>query len=170
MGLSEALLPEVDQEMANTRKTLERLPEDKLTWKLHEKSMTMGALAVHLATIPSWAVPTIQEDALDIAPAGEPFYQPSPAHSRTGVLDMFDTNVRAARAAIAEAMDKHLLQPWTLLAGGQAVFTLPRITVLRSMFMNHSIHHHAQLGVYFRLNDIPMPALYGPSADEEGMS
>jgi uncharacterized damage-inducible protein DinB len=83
---------------------------------------------------------------------------------------MFDTNVRAARAAIAEAMDKHLLQPWTLLAGGQAVFTLPRITVLRSMFMNHSIHHHAQLGVYFRLNDIPMPALYGPSADEEGMS
>ena len=170
MGLSEALLPEFDHEMANTRKTLERLPEDKLTWKPHEKSMTIGELAAHLATISSWTIPTIHEDALDIAPAGEPLYQPSPAHSRTGVLDMFDTNVQAARAAVAETMDKHLLQPWTLLFGGQAVFTLPRITVLRSMIMNHSIHHRAQLGVYFRLNDIPVPAIYGPSADEAGMS
>jgi uncharacterized damage-inducible protein DinB len=156
--------------MANTRKTLERFPEDKLTWKPHEKSRTMGKLAAHLATIPSWTVPKIHEDTLDIAPAGEPLYQPSPAHSRTGILDMFDTNVQAAQAALAETMDKCLLQPWTLLSGGQAVFTLPRITVLRSMIMNHSMYHRAQLEVYFRLNDIPVPAIYGPSADEAGMS
>jgi len=169
MGLSEALLPEFDYEMANTRKTLERVAEDKFTWKPHKKSMTMAELAVHLATIPGWAVPTIREDALDIAPPGEPPYQPPPAHSRTEVLEIFDKNIQAARAAIAEARDEHLLQPWTLLSGGQTVFTLPRITVLRSMIMNHSIHHRAQLGVYLRLNDIPVPAIYGPSADEGGM-
>lgn len=169
MGLSEALLPEFDHEVANTRKTLERVPEDKLTWKPHKESMTMGELAVHLASIPSWAVPTIHEDALDIAPPGEPPYQPPPAHSRTEVLEMFDTNVQAARAANAGAMEEHLLQFWTLFSGGQAVLTLPRITVLRSMIMNHIIHHRAQLGVYLRLNDSPVPAIYGPSADEEGM-
>jgi uncharacterized damage-inducible protein DinB len=169
MQLSEALLPEFDYEMANTRKTLERVPEAKLTWKPHEKSMTMGELAVHLATIPSWTVPTIREDVLDVAPIGEPPYQPPMAHSRAEILEMFDKNIQAARAVIAEARDEHLLQSWTLLSGGETVFTLPRITVLRSMIMNHSIHHRAQLGVYFRLNDVPVPATYGPSADEEEM-
>jgi uncharacterized damage-inducible protein DinB len=169
MGLSEALLPEFDYEMANTRKTLERVAEDKFTWKPHKKSMTMAELAVHLATIPGWAVQTIREDALDMAPPGEPPYQPPQAHSRPEILEMFDKNIQVARAAIAEARDEHLLRPWTLLSGGKTVFTLPRITVLRSMIMNHSIHHRAQLGIYLRLNDIPVPAIYGPSADEGAM-
>jgi uncharacterized damage-inducible protein DinB len=169
MGLTEALLPEFDDEMANTRKTLERVPEDKFTWKPHEKSMTMRELAIHLATIPGWVVPMIRQNVLDIAPPGEPPYQPPSADSRTEVLKIFDENVEAARAAIAGARDEHLLQPWTLLSGGRTVFTLPRSTVLRSMIMNHSIHHRAQLGVYLRLNDIPVPAIYGPSADEGGM-
>jgi uncharacterized damage-inducible protein DinB len=131
--------------------------------------MTMVELAIHLATIPSWAVPTICEDALDIAPPGEPPYQPAPGRSRTELLGIFDKNIQAAGAAIAEARDEQLLRPWTLLSGGQSVFTLPRITVLRSMIMNHSIHHRVQQGVYLRLNDIPVPAVYGPSADEGGM-
>jgi uncharacterized damage-inducible protein DinB len=169
MGLREALLPEFDDEMANTRKSLERVPEDKLRWKPHDKSMTMGELAVHLATIPGWAVQTIGQDALDMAPPGEPPYQPPSADSRTRILAIFDQSVEAARAAIAGVKDEHLARPWMLLSGGKTVFTLPRSTVLRSMIMNHSIHHRAQLGVYLRLNDIPVPAIYGPSADEAGM-
>jgi uncharacterized damage-inducible protein DinB len=169
MGLSEALLPEFDHEMANTRKTLERVPEGKFRWKPHEKSMTMGELAIHLATIPGWAVPTIGQDALDIAPPGGPPYQPPSADSRTQILEIFDENVEAARAAIAGAKDEHLVQPWTLLSGGKTVLTLPRSAVLRSLIMNHSIHHRAQLGVYLRMNDMPVPAIYGPSADEGAM-
>ena len=169
MGLSEALLPEFDHEMANTRKTLERVPEDKLGWKPHEKSMTMGRLAAHLAEIPGWASHTIEQDSLDLAPPGAPPYQPTRANSRKEILDMFDSNVTAARAAIADARDDHLMKPWSLLSGGRTILSLPRIAVLRSFIMNHGIHHRAQLGVYLRLNDLPVPAIYGPSADEGGM-
>lgn len=169
MGLSEALLPEFDHEMANTRKTLERVPEDRLGWKPHEKSMAMGRLAVHLAEIPGWVVPTIDQDSLDVAPPGGPPYQSPKGNSRREILAIFDKNVAAARAAIAGAMDAHLKKSWSLLSGGKTAFTLPRIGVLRSFIMNHSIHHRAQLGVYLRLNNVPVPAIYGPSADEGTM-
>ena len=169
MGLSEAMLPEFDQEMANTRKTLERVPEGKLAWKPHEKSMTMSRLATHVAEIPSWAIFTIEKDSLDIAPPGAPPYQPQLANSRKELLEIFEKNILAARKAIAGATDQHLLKPWSLLFGGKTIFTLPRISVLRSTVMNHLIHHRAQLGVYLRLNDVPVPAIYGPSADERGM-
>lgn len=169
MGLSEALLPEFDHEMANTRKTLERVPEDKFAWKPHEKSMTLARLATHLAEIPGWTTFAIEKDALDIAPPGAPPYQPPKPSARQEILDMFDKNVAAARAALAGAKDDHLVKPWTLLAGGKTIFTLPRIAVLRSVVMSHSIHHRAQLGVYLRLNNVPLPALYGPSADEGTM-
>ncbi|MGH7433334.1 MAG: DinB family protein [Candidatus Methylomirabilales bacterium] len=169
MGMSEALLPEFDHEMANTRKTLERVPEGKLGWKPHEKSMTMGRLAVHLAEIPGWASLTIEQDSFDFAPPGAPPYQPPQANSRKEILAIFDDNVAAARAAIAGADDGQLKKPWSALSGGKTAFTLPRIGVLRSFIMNHSIHHRAQLGVYLRLNNVPVPAIYGPSADEGGM-
>ncbi|HEV8132120.1 MAG TPA: DinB family protein [Acidobacteriota bacterium] len=169
MRISGTLLPEYDQEMANTRKTLERVPEDKFGWKPHEKSMTLGRLAQHLSEIPSWANFTIDKDSLDIAPPGAPPYQPPRANSRRELLQLFDKNVTAARAAIAGASDEHLKKPWTLLFGGKTVFTLPRIAVLRTSVMNHGIHHRAQLGVYLRLNNVPVPALYGPSADEGSM-
>lgn len=170
MGLSEALLPEFDHEMANTRKTLERVPENKLSWKPHEKSGTMGWLATHLANLPTWVVSTLDKNSLDLAPPGGTAVGPiPPARSRKEVLEMFDKNVAAARAAIAGASDAHLGKPWTLLHGGKTVFTLPRIAVLRSFIMNHSIHHRAQLGVYLRLNNVPVPAIYGPSADEGAM-
>ena len=166
MAISQALLPEFDHEMANTRKILERVPEHKLDWKPHAKSMTMGGLATHVAQIPSWAVETINRTELDIAPPGQPPYRATMAESRRQLLETFDKHVADARSAIAAASDAHLMQNWTLLAGGKTIFTMPRVAVLRSMVMNHGIHHRAQLGVYLRLNDVPIPGMYGPSADE----
>jgi uncharacterized damage-inducible protein DinB len=168
MKLSETLLPEFEHEMANTRRTLERVPEDKLDWQPHEKSMTMGGLTTHLANIPSWAMHGIDQDSLDVAPPGEKPLRIEPVQSRAEALAMFDRNVAAARAAIAGASDEHLLKPWSLLSGGRTVMTLPRVAVLRSFVMNHNVHHRAQLGLYLRLNDVPVPAIYGPSADEGG--
>lgn len=168
MSLSKSLLPEFDQEMANTRKTLERVPEDKFDWKPHEKSFSMGHLASHIATLPSWAVMTINQDSIDIAPAGEPPLVGPEAKTPEELLGIFDSNVTAARAAIAGASDEQLFKPWTLLSGGNTVLTLPKIAVLRGFVMNHGIHHRAQLGVYLRLNDVPVPSIYGPSADEGG--
>ena len=163
--MKEAILPEWDQEMANTRKTLERVPEDKFGWKPHEKSGTMGWLAGHLANLPSWAVLTLEKEEFDIQPPGPP-PKVEPPKNRKELLEMFDKNAAAARAAIAQASDELFLKPWTLLKGGQKVMSLPRIAVVRSFVMNHNVHHRAQLGVYLRLNDVPVPAIYGPSADE----
>jgi len=169
MPISQALLPEFDHEMSNTRKTLERIPENDFTWKPHPKSMPLGRLAGHIAEMPGWAVPAIAQDSLDIAPPGSPQPQGTVAQSRQHVLDLFDKNVADARAAIAGASDEQLMKPWSLLVGGRTIFTMPKIAVLRSMVMNHTIHHRAQLGVYLRLNNIAVPSIYGPSADEGQM-
>ena len=166
MSIGESMLPEFDHEMANTRKTLERVPDDKLAWKPHAKSFPMGHLASHLANLPGWTNVTIDMDEFDMAPAGEPVKSPE-CHSRQEVLEVFDKNVSNARAALAGISDEKIFQPWTLLAGGNQVLSLPRVAVLRSFVMNHIIHHRAQLGVYLRLNDIPVPSIYGPSADEQ---
>jgi len=170
MPISEVLLPEFDQEMANTRKLLECLPEDKWTWKPHEKSMPLGRLAGHVAELPSWAVNTIRRSSLDLTPAGGgPAFQPFIANSRRELVTTFDKNVGEAREAIAGATDEHLHQIWTLIYRGQTVLSMPRAAVLRSVVMNHLIHHRAQLGVYLRLNDVAIPGMYGPSADEGKM-
>lgn len=169
MTLSEMLLPEFDEEMIPTRKILERVPEEKFAWKPHEKSMTMLRLASHVADLPGWTVFTIGQDSLDIAPKDGPKYPGPTINSRQDLLDTFDKNVAAARAAIASAADEHLMKPWSLLAGGHVIFTQPRFNVLRRVCINHLVHHRAQLGVFLRLNNIPLPAIYGPSADEGGM-
>jgi uncharacterized damage-inducible protein DinB len=166
MSISQQLLPEFDLEMANTRKTLERVPADKFDWKPHQKSTTMGGLATHLANIPTWAVHAIKEDSIDIMPVGKPPLRAEPAASTEEVLERFDKAVAAAREVISQASDEHIMKPWTLLAGGKTVMTLPRAAVLRGFVMSHTIHHRAQLGVYLRLNDIAVPSIYGPSADE----
>jgi uncharacterized damage-inducible protein DinB len=165
MGLSESLLPEFDHEMANTRKTLERVPDDKFDWKPHEKSSPMGSLAGHLANLPSWGSLTIGSDSFDLAPGGEAVKTPA-LSSGKDVLVTFDDNVAKTRSAIAGASDQELFKPWTLMSNGNTILTMPKIAVLRSFVMNHMIHHRAQLGVYLRLNDIPVPSIYGPSADE----
>jgi uncharacterized damage-inducible protein DinB len=169
MGLAQSMLPEFDHEMANTRKTLERIPEDKFDWKPHEKSTTLRGLGTHLSNLVSWAVHVIERDELDVAPVGGEPLRAKPVESVQEAVETFDKNVAAARAAIAGASDEHLMKPWTLLAGGKTIFTQPRVGVLRGMIMNHTIHHRAQLAVYLRLNDVPVPALYGPSADEGAM-
>jgi uncharacterized damage-inducible protein DinB len=166
MAIRDMILPEFDNEVATTRKTLERVPEGKPDWKPHEKSMPLGRLAAHVAEIPGWAHETIDLDSLDIHPPGAAPPQPNVMTSRKQLLALFDASVAKGRAAIAGASDEAFAKPWTLLAGGHAVFTLPRIAVLRSYVLSHLIHHRAQLGVYLRLNNIPVPAIYGPSADE----
>ncbi len=165
MPLNQALLPEFDQEMANTRKSLERIPDSKLSWKPHAKSMTLGALGTHLATISGWSEAILGQDSFDVKNA-----PPNPElKSHAQMLESFDKNVAAARKAIAGATDEQLMKPWALLSSGKEVFKMPRVAVLRGFIMNHTIHHRAQLGVYLRLNDIPVPSIYGPSADEGSM-
>lgn len=161
--IGEVLLPEFDHEMANTRKTLERVPEDKFGWRPHEKSPTMIWLAGHVANIPSYGPVTLSTEFFDLE---APFERPKEPRSRNELLDGFDANVKSCRAAIAAASDEQFRTAWTLKAGAKTIFTMPRVAVLRSMMMSHLIHHRAQLGVYLRLNDVPVPAIYGPSADE----
>lgn len=167
MTMSASLLPEFDNEMANTRKVLECVPDDKLAWKPHEKSMTMGRLAGHVAEMPGWITNGIQVDELNLTPGegGQNFVAYS-ATSRAELLATFDKNVAAARQALAGASDEHMQQMWSLIFNGKRVVHMPRAVVVRSMCMNHMIHHRAQLGVYLRLNDIAIPGVYGPSADE----
>jgi len=169
MKISEALLPEYDQETANTRRTLERVPDDKLDWKPHPKSFSMGSLATHVCGLTGWTVDIVEKDSFDVAPVGQPPYKDEPVKSQKELLERFDKNSKAARAAIAGASDEQFMQSWSLLAGGKTLFSMPRIACIRSFVMNHLIHHRAQLGVYLRLNDIPVPAIYGPTADEGSM-
>lgn len=167
MKISESLLPEFDQEMANTRKVLMRVPPAKFSWKPHPKSYEMGALAAHIANMADWGGLTLQTDSFDYAPPGAPPYQAPKFSSTEELLAAFDKSVANARSALAAADDSQMLAPWNLMAGGKTIMTMPRVAVIRSFVMNHTIHHRAQLGVYLRLNDIPVPALYGPSADEQ---
>ena len=166
MAIREAMLPEFDQEMATTRKVLDRVPEDKLGWKPHEKSWPMGDLATHLVNLPECVDIAIKQDSLDLAPPGAEPQRAKPVTSHAEMLERFDKAVAAARATLAEASDEHLLKPWTLLRGGQTILTLPRVAMLRGFVISHMIHHRGQMSVYLRLNDVPVPSIYGPSADE----
>ena len=163
MTMSQTLLPEFDNEMRLTRKALERVPDDKFDWKPHAKSMTMGNLASHLAELPGFGTAMITTDGMDFD-KGE--YVPAVVKNRAETLALFDKTVAAAREAIVGATDDHLRQPWKLIYQGKPMFDAPRAVGLRAMVMNHIIHHRGQLTVYLRLNDIPVPGIYGPSADE----
>ena len=151
--------------MANTRKTLERVPEDKLSFKPDPKSMDLGRLAGHIAEMLSWGVITLQTDSLDL----DGSHQPLIATSRAQLLSEFDKNASSARAALEKASDADLMKTWSLTMGGKPLLSMPKVGVIRSMVLNHVIHHRAQLTVYYRLTGVPVPALYGPSGDE-GMS
>jgi len=163
MSLSQSLLPEFDQEMAGTRRVLERVPADKLSWQPHDKSMSFGRLAVHVAELPSWTTLTLNTSELDFAATPD---NPAKAETTEDLLNIFDKASSEARAALAGVSDEELFKPWALRNGEHEIFKMPKIAVLRGMVMNHIIHHRAQLTVYLRLNDIPVPGLYGPSADE----
>jgi uncharacterized damage-inducible protein DinB len=163
MAIRDMLLPEFDEEMANTRKMLERAPEDRFDYQPHPKSWKLNRLAGHIADLPMWAVHTMQLDLLEMEPGQ---YQPFEPTSRKELLDQFDKYVAEARAAIAAASDEQLNKIWNMKWQGKTVITMPRISVLRSVVLNHLIHHRAQLGVYLRLIDVAVPGMYGASADE----
>jgi len=167
MRIADALLPEFDQEMGNTRKCLERIPTAKFSYKPHPKSFDMGSLAVHIATVCDWGAITLAQDSFDYAPVGAEPYKPPVAKDTAELLAMFDKGSKQFRAALAATDDGSFMKPWSLLAGGNTVFTMPRIAVIRSMIFNHLVHHRGQLTVYLRLNDVAVPGIYGPSADEQ---
>ncbi len=165
MTIAQTLLPEFDHEMATTRTMLERVPGGKDDWKPHEKSMPLGFLASHIATLPVYAVTTLRQPELDFASPDAAKYRVPAFESTEDRLAAFDANVKSAREAIEMTPDAGMTVPWSLKNGDQTFFSLPRVAVLRSFFMNHLIHHRAQLGVYLRMLDVPLPSVYGPSAD-----
>jgi uncharacterized damage-inducible protein DinB len=165
MSIAESLLPEFDHEMVTTRQLLQRTPEAQAAWKPHVKSMSLGALATHLALIPVWGATTLTETELDLNPPGGPAYMPPAFQPTAALLALFDDNVKKTRAAIATTSDDAFMVPWTLKDGGVQVFSLPRVAVMRTFVMNHLIHHRGQYTVYLRLRDVPLPPSYGPTAD-----
>lgn len=168
MNIADLLLPEFNEEMANTRKVLERIPDDKLGWKAHPKSNTIGWVGAHLAEIPGWLAPTIEQDSWDIHPVGgEPYRTPTFGSSRE-ILASFDANVAAAQKVLPKATNESLMKNWSLLMQGKPIFTMSRYSCIRSFILNHTVHHRAFLCSYLRLNDIPVPGMYGPSGDENG--
>jgi uncharacterized damage-inducible protein DinB len=159
--IKDGLLAEFDHEIGTTRKLLERLPDEKLAWKPHAKSMSLGGLGTHVANLPLWAGTILNEPSFDLANDTRAPEQPS----RAAILTTFDANATRARGWM-DKTDAEYAGRWSLLRGGQEVFSLPRIAALRSFVFSHIIHHRGQLSVYLRLNDIAVPAIYGPSADE----
>lgn len=167
MSIAQSILPEFEAEMANTRKVLAKIPDDKLTWKAHPKSNTIAWVGTHLAEIAGWVEGTLTQDAWDLNPADGPRYTSPVAGSRQEILELFDQHVAEAREAIAATTDAQFAQEWSLLDGGKPLMTLPRIAVIRTFVINHIIHHRAILCVYLRLNEIPVPGMYGSSGDPE---
>jgi uncharacterized damage-inducible protein DinB len=167
MAIKDALLPEYDHELATTRRLLERVPEAEFGWTPHPKSMTLGQLAGHVASIPFWCSATMDAPSYDVSSSNHKEARLEAPASRETLLKEFDTKVAAARASLAKATDAEMMAPWTLKSGTHEIFTLPRISALRSFVMNHLIHHRGQLSVYLRLKDVPLPPIYGPTADEQ---
>jgi uncharacterized damage-inducible protein DinB len=168
MRLNDWLLSELDLEGAYTRKHLERVPMDQLEFKPHDKSMTLGWLTTFLAVIPTWGGFTLTGDNFDAAPEGSQPPKQEVVRSSNELLTLFDGNVADVRAALSRASDEHLAAPWSLLPTGKTIFTQPRFLVFETYFLNHMVHHRAQLGVYLRLLGVAVPAVYSGSADEQG--
>jgi uncharacterized damage-inducible protein DinB len=160
MTHAETMLPEFDQEMATTRRLLERVPSDRGEWRPHPKSFPLGHLAQLVATMPGWVTTTIRQPAIDLA--GQAGYSFQKTES---LVEQFDRHVREAREALASASDVDFVAPWSLRRGDQVLLTLPRGAAVRQ-HVNHLIHHRGQLTVYLRLVDVPLPQVYGPTADE----
>jgi uncharacterized damage-inducible protein DinB len=165
MSIAQSLLPELEHEAATTRTLLALCPADRTSWKPHPKSFSLGDLGTHLANLPRWCSMTIAMPELDVAPADGPAFPPPVFTSIPDMLATFDANVASAREALAGATDAQLMEPWTLKKTGVTIFTLPKAACLRSFVLNHMIHHRGQLDVYLRLCDVPLPQVYGPTAD-----
>jgi len=161
MKLADTMLMELDQEAQTTKRVLDRIPEDKLSWKPHPKAFSLGQLALHIASVPASVAAAAVPDTME-APN---FSQPEPK-SRQEVLDTFSKSLESARAALKKMDDARLNSTWSLTKNGKVLMSVPRIAFLRSILMNHNYHHRGQLSVYLRMLDVPVPSIYGPSADE----
>ena len=161
--MNEGLIAELQHEAASTRKMLERVPVDKNDWKPHEKSMKLGRLASHVAELPAWIAMTMTTDELDLSKME---YKPTIATSTEQLVGVLDASVDKAVTALKNATPEDFHKPWTLRNGAHVIMTMPRVGVIRSMAYSHHYHHRGQLSVYLRLLDIPVPGMYGPSADE----
>ncbi len=160
----QGVLNEFTQEATNTRKMLERVPFEKRDYKPHEKSFPLGRLAAHVAELPAWITMAVKKDGLDFSDGS---YQSPKPESNADLLRVFDENVAAAKEALQSTDMEALMKPWTLRRGDHVLFTMPKIAVMRSFALNHLVHHRGQLSVYLRMNDVPLPSIYGPSADEK---
>ena len=165
-SIAAALSAEMEHEAATTRKVLERIPAEKFDYKPHEKSMTMGRLAAHIAEMFGWTPATLQQPELDFAKMD---YKPYEPPSTADLLEFFDKNVAEALDVLKNTTDSTFIEQWTMRNGETIYFTMPKVTVMRSFVMNHIVHHRGQLSVYLRLNNIAVPSIYGPSADEGNM-
>ncbi|HMS63727.1 MAG TPA: DinB family protein [Ignavibacteria bacterium] len=163
MKLNEALLAELQFEAQSTRKMLEVIPDDKLTWKPHDKSMTLQSLASHIVEIPLWAVETIDKDELDFATSD---YKTKTGNSSKELVEMFDANLAKAVESLKNTSDETLMKNWKMRAGDVIYMDMPKFQVMRGFILNHNVHHRGQLSVYLRLNNVPLPGVYGPTADE----
>ncbi len=166
MSIAALLLEDFDIEISNTRRTLERVPNDKADWTPHSRSMPMGKLAMHCATLPLFAFYVVEDEGMDMA-SSKREHASLVFESRDLCLARLDESAAMCRKALASASDEHLAKLWPFSFGAQTILNEPRSKTYKLLFLNHMIHHTAQLGVYLRLNDIPVPALYGPSADEQ---
>jgi uncharacterized damage-inducible protein DinB len=166
MKLTELFSAELEREAAPTRRTLERVPDGRFDWKPHEKSMSLGRLSTLVATLPSWIVMMINQDELDMHPPGGARFKPQELRTSSELVEALDASVAKAREALMHTTDEHLMTPWKFLVAGQTVSELPRHVMIRDAVFSHLAHHRGQLTVFLRLNDAPVPAIYGPSADE----
>lgn len=166
MPVIDGIIQEFTQECAITRKILEVVPEEHWDWKPHEKSMGMGQLASHIAESLAWTAATLDMDVMQMDPST---YEPFLAKSRTELLEAYDKNVKEATASMQGRSDKHLFANWRMEVDGQTIFEMPRTAVLKTFIISHQIHHRGQLDVYLRMKDVPLPQIYGPTADNPGM-
>ena len=163
MNLIDPILAELAHEGATTRRLLERLPQDRLGWQPHQKSMTLGRVATHIAEIPGWVGSIVEKDEFDLGASG---YVPPTLGSVAEIIAMFDKSVATAAETLKRQSNDRLLAKWQLKKNGQLVVEMPRLGMIRSFLMNHLIHHRGQLSVYLRLQNVPLPSIYGPTADE----
>lgn len=163
MDMLQAINGEIGQEAVTTRRVLERVPEDKFGWKPHPKSMSLGQLAMHVATIPEGITRIAQTDEFEVNPAA---FAPQQPKNREELLAALDSGVRTAQGYLASLTESSATTTWRAKSQGRELMAMPRIAMLRALLLNHWYHHRGQLSVYLRLLDVPIPSIYGPSADE----
>jgi uncharacterized damage-inducible protein DinB len=164
MAAIDAIIMEIDQEAKTTQRVLDRIPEDKLAWKPHPKSTSLGQLAIHIAILQGRLAEIVQKDSFDFGAAG-PSLPPQPA-SKKEIMDGLAKSTADAKELLKKLDDSQLMEPWTLKKEGKVLMSMPRVGFIRAILLNHTYHHRGQLSVYLRLLDVPVPSIYGPSADE----